>query len=100
MFGDNELVVNQVRNVNVTKNDLLKMYTHKFLDIIEGLYVFNLLSILGNQNKQVDKLATMGAKFDILAEIKELNDKNYVKILVRPLFPDKNVHCKLVESDE
>lgn len=27
-FSDSELVVNQVRNIHVTKNDVLKMYKH------------------------------------------------------------------------
>ena len=42
IFGDSELIVNQVRGIHTTKNDILKSYKHVFWDLIEGLEAFNL----------------------------------------------------------
>ncbi|GLJ07071.1 hypothetical protein SUGI_0057090 [Cryptomeria japonica] len=81
VFGDSELVLNQVRGVNVTKNDVLKMYKYTVWDLIEEFDAFNLLSMPRNQNKEVDKLAALGAQFDILdeAEFAAGNQHKFVK---------------------
>ena len=42
VYGDSELVVNQVRNQNVTKNDFLKSYKLRVWDLLEGFDVFNI----------------------------------------------------------
>ena len=41
VFGDSELIVNQVRGIHTTKNNLLKSYKNVVWDLIEGLEVFN-----------------------------------------------------------
>ena len=61
VYGDSELIVNQVRNVHVTKNDLLKSYKHVVWDLIERFEAFNLQSVPRDQNKHADKLAAIGA---------------------------------------
>ena len=42
VYGDSELVVNQVRNQNTTKNGLLKSYKHRVWDFRKGFNVFNI----------------------------------------------------------
>lgn len=69
VYGDSELIVNQVRNLNVTKNDLLKKYKHRVWGIIEDFDAFNLLSIPRNQNKHADKLVAIESQFDIPTDI-------------------------------
>lgn len=92
VFGDNELVVNQVRGVNVTKNDFLKMYKHRIWDLIEEFDAFNLLSVPRNRNKEADKLVALGAQFDILDEVRNIERQQYVKVVVRPSIPDNSVN--------
>ena len=69
------------------KNILLKSYKHVVWDLIEGLEAFNLQSVLRNQNKQVDRLAAIGAQYDISSEINKDKGKNHVKFIVRPAIP-------------
>ncbi len=45
VYGDSKLVVNQVRNQNITKNGFLKSYKHRVWDFLEGFNAFNIQSI-------------------------------------------------------
>ena len=45
VFGDSELIVNQVRGQHATKNDLLKNYKNMVWDLIEDFEAFNIVSI-------------------------------------------------------
>lgn len=91
VFGDSELVVNQFRNIHVTKNNVLKMYKHRIWDLIEDFHAFNLLSIPRSQNKEVNRLVSLGAQFDIPKELENINRQQYVKVGVRPSILDNNV---------
>lgn len=42
VFRDSELVVNKIRNQNVTKNNLLKSYKHRVWDLLEGFQAFDI----------------------------------------------------------
>ena len=65
VYGDSELVVNQVRNQNITKNGLLKSYKHRVLDFLEGFNAFNIQSIPRKGNRHVDRLGVVGASYDV-----------------------------------
>lgn len=99
-FGDSELVVNQVRNIHVTKNDVLKMYKHRIWDLIEYFDAFNLLSIPRSQNKETNRLVALGAQFDIPKELENIDRQQYVKFFVRPSVLDNNVNWQVFYSDE
>ena len=88
VFGDSELIVNQVRGVHTKKNDLLKSYKHVIWDLIEGLEAFNLQSIPRNRNKHVDRLAAVGAQYDIPTKISKDTKKNHVKVIIRFSVPN------------
>lgn len=92
--------MNQVRNLNAAKNDLLKKYKHRVWDLIEDFNASNILSIPRNQNKHADKLAAIGAQFDIPKEIHKIEARQYVKIVVRPSVPDNNVSWQVFDSNE
>lgn len=77
-YGDSELVINQVRGLYTTKNDLLKSYKHRVWDLIEYFQAFNLLSIPRNLNKHVDRLATIGAQCNIPSDSNNINKHQYV----------------------
>lgn len=72
IFGDSKLVVNQVRNIHVTKNDVFKMYKHRIWDLIESFDAFNLLSIPRSQNKETNRLVAFDAQFDIPKELQNV----------------------------
>ena len=40
VYGDSELIVNQVRGLNAAKNDTLKLYKYRIWDIIEEFFCF------------------------------------------------------------
>ena len=73
VYGDNKLIVKQVRGLNATKNDTLKLYKHRVWDIIEDFSAFNIVSIPRNQNQHTGRLAAIGAQCDILAKISKEN---------------------------
>ena len=65
--------MNQVRGLNTTKNDNLKLYKNWVWDIIEEFSAFNIVSIPRNQNQHTDRLVVVGAQFDIPTEISKKN---------------------------
>ena len=99
VFGDLEFTVNQVRGIHTTKNDLLKSYKHVVWDLIEGLEAFYFQSVPRNQNKQVDRLAAIGAQYDISSEINKDKGKNHVKFIVRPAIPNNVESWQVFDSD-
>lgn len=72
VYGDSELIVNQIRGVNIARNDALKSYRNRVWNIIEEFNAFNLISIPRNQNKHAERLAAIGAHFDIPSDIKNI----------------------------
>ena len=54
VYGDSELVVNQVRNQNITKNGFLGSYKHRVWDFLEGFNAFNIQSIPRKENRHAD----------------------------------------------
>ena len=48
VFGDSELIVNQVKGLHVIDNDTLKSYKNKVWDEIENFDAFNLIVSLEN----------------------------------------------------
>lgn len=69
VFGDSELVINQVRNLNITKNSLLKAYRHRVCDLIEEFQAFNIQVVPRRLNTSVERLVAMGAQYNILEHI-------------------------------
>ena len=65
VYGDSELVVNQVRNQNITKNGLLKFYKYRVWDLLEGFNEFNIQSIPRKGNRHADRLVAIYASYDV-----------------------------------
>ncbi|KAH9327555.1 hypothetical protein KI387_007733, partial [Taxus chinensis] len=70
VFGDSELVANQVRGLNAIKNDLLKNYKSRIWDLMEDFEAFSIVSIPKKENEVVDRLAAVGETFDVVESIK------------------------------
>ena len=79
LYGDNELVVNQVRNHNFTKNGFLKSYRVWYL--LEGFNAFNIQSIPRKENRHANRLATIGASYDVPGNLEEEKQQK-IKVVV------------------
>lgn len=100
MHGDSELVVNQVRGLNAVKNDVLKSYRHRVWDLLEDFDAFNILAIPRHRNQHADRLATVGAQYDIPNSINAVCDQQYIKIIIRPSVLDNNMNWQVFKDDE
>ena len=100
VFGDSELIVNQVRGLNVTKNDTLNNYKHKVWDEIENFDAFNFIVVPKKLNQHADRLAVVGAQFDVARNINKEHVQQHIKIIVRPSIPDNDVNWQVFDSDE
>ena len=99
VYGDSELVVNQVRNQNITKNGLLKSYKHRVWDFLEGFNASNIQSIPRKGNRHADRLAAIGASYDVPGDLEKKKEQK-IRMVVRPAIPDNDIHWQVFESDE
>ena len=96
--GDNELVINQERNQNVTKSNFLKSYKHRVWYFLEGFSAFNIQSIPRRGNKHVDRLAVVAASYDVRRNLED-EKKKKIKVVVRPAVPDNDIDLQVFESN-
>ncbi|KAH9293293.1 hypothetical protein KI387_041504, partial [Taxus chinensis] len=90
VFGDSELIVNQVRGQHATKNDLLRNYKNWVWDLIEDFKAFNIVSISRKKNEAADRLAAFGATFDVVDNIRRGKTRPHMHVIVRPAVLDNN----------
>ena len=70
IYGDFELVVQQVRNNYQVKQDLLKVYRNEVWDMIDNLFVaFNISYIPRDHNQIADSLDLEATHFKIPKQI-------------------------------
>ncbi|KAH9299884.1 hypothetical protein KI387_044107 [Taxus chinensis] len=79
VFGDSELIVNQVKGQHATKNYLLRCYKNRVWDLMEYFEGFGIKSIPRKENQVADRLAAVGAAFDIVESIQQ--DKQIIHFL-------------------
>ncbi|KAH9331946.1 hypothetical protein KI387_004054, partial [Taxus chinensis] len=60
-----------VRGQHATKNDLLKGYKNRMWDLMEDFEGFGIKSIPRKENHAADRLAAVGAAFDIVESIQQ-----------------------------
>lgn len=75
VYGDSELIVNQVRFLHTTKKEILKSYKHRVWDLIEDFQDFNLMFFPRNLNKHAKRLAIVGAQYDIPSDINNTKEQ-------------------------
>ena len=100
MYGDSELVVNQIRCLNAAKNDILKSYRHRVWDLLENFDAFNILVVPRKENQHADRLATVGAQYDIVNSVSAHTDQHHIRIITRPSVPDNDVSWQVFDNDE
>lgn len=91
VFGDSTLVVNQVKDQNITKIYLLKVYKHRVWDLLKDFQAFNIQPILRIKNKHVDRLVVVGTQYDLLENITNKKEQ-HIRLVVRPAMLDNDTN--------
>jgi ribonuclease HI len=97
MFGDVELVVQQIRNAYQAKHPRLRNYRNEVWDLIDNFFsTFNISFIPREDNVVVDSLAVSASQFKVPQPPMAKYD---VEIKYRPSIPDNVKHWKVFEDD-
>ena len=84
VFGDSELVVQQVRNVSQVKQQVLKVYRNEVWDLMDNFFsAFNISFIPRDQNHTTDSLALAATFFKVP---QKLSSGIQLKLGIRLLF--------------
>jgi ribonuclease HI len=96
VFGDSELIIQQVRDLYKVKNVKLKKYRNEVWSLIEQYFpAFNLNHISREINELADSLAIAASNFKVILDVKAAYA---VQIKHRPSIPD-NIKCWQVFED-
>jgi hypothetical protein len=97
VFGDAELIIQQVRNVYQAKYPRLRSYRNEVWDLMDNFFsAFNISFVPREDNTLADSLAVSASLFRIPLPLK-INCG--VKIRYRPSIPDNVKHWKVFEDD-
>jgi ribonuclease HI len=97
VFGDAELVVQQVRNAYQAKHPQLRSYRNEVWDLVDSFFsTFNISFIPREENTLADSLAASASNFKVPLPPKFRYD---VEVKYRPSIPDNVKHWKVFEDD-
>jgi ribonuclease HI len=97
VFGDAELIVNQIRNLYQAKHPRLRTYRNEVWDLIDSSFLaFNISFIPREENTLADSLAVSASNFRVPLPPKLRYD---VEVKYRPSIPDNVKHWKVFEDD-
>jgi ribonuclease HI len=98
VFGDAELIVQQVKNIYQTKHPRLKNYRNEVWDLVNSFFLaFNISFIPREENAPADFQAFSASLFEAPALPA---DRSEVEIRYRPSVPDNVKHWKVFEDDQ
>jgi ribonuclease HI len=90
VFGDVDLVVQQIRNAYQAKNPRLRSYRNEVWDLVDNFFsAFNISFIPREENTMADSLATSASNFKVPLPPKFRYD---VEVNYRPSIPDNIKH--------
>jgi ribonuclease HI len=97
MFGDAELIIQQVKNVYQAKHPRLRSYRNEVWDLIDNFFsAFNISFVPREDNVVADSLAVSASRF----KIPLLSMVKYdVEIKYRPSVPNNVKHWKVFNDD-
>jgi hypothetical protein len=97
VFGDAELIIQQVKNAYRAKHPRLKSYRNEVWDLMDNLFLaFNISFIPREENTLADSLAISASLFRIPLIPKI---KCRVEIIYRPSIPENIKHWKVFEDN-
>jgi ribonuclease HI len=98
VFGDSELVVQQIRKKYKTQHPRMRSYRNHVWDLIDNLFdAFCITAIPREQNQQADALATAASTLRP-PPLPKL--KHEVEMRFRPSIPDNVRHWQVFEDDQ
>jgi ribonuclease HI len=98
MFGDTELIVNQIINLYQSRHPKLRTYRKEVWDLIDNFFLaFNISFIPREENTITDSLASSPIHFRIPPQPKLRYD---VKVRYRPFVPNNIKYWKVFEQDQ
>ena len=89
IYGESELIINQVKGSYQAKHQRLRSYINMVLDLLESLKKYHFSSIPRKQNAITDALVVSSSVFKILAY---LNKKYEIEIKHGPIIPNNVDH--------
>jgi hypothetical protein len=97
VFGDSEMIIQQVKNIYQVKYPKLRSYRNKVWDIIEKKFTaFNVTFILRNLNQLDDSLAASASAFRAPCELKA---SYVIQVRYRPSILDNIKHWQVFQDD-
>jgi ribonuclease HI len=97
VFGDVELVVQQIINAYQAKNPRLRSYRNEVWDLVDSFFLaFNISFVPREKNTVADSLATSAGNFKVPLLPKFRYD---VEVKYRPSIPDNVKHWKVFKDD-
>jgi hypothetical protein len=97
VFGDAELIIQQVKNVYQAKHPQLKRYRNEVWDLIDNFfYAFNIVFVPRKENTSADSLVVSASLFRIPLPPKIHGE---VEVRYRPSILDNIKHWKVFEDD-
>ena len=97
VFGNEELVVQQIRNAYQAKHPRLRSYRNEVWDLVDSFFsAFNISFIPREKNTVAYSLATSASNFKVPLPPKFRYD---VEVKYRPSIPDNVKHWKVFEDD-
>jgi ribonuclease HI len=97
VFGDAELIVQQIRNIYQAKHPRLRSYRNEVWDLVDSFFsAFNISFIPREENVMADSLAISTSNFRVPLPPKLRYD---VEVRYRPSVPDNIKYWKVFEDD-
>ena len=97
VFGDDELIVHQIKNLYQAKHPRLRTYRNEVWDLVDSFFLaFNISFIPREENTMDDSLAISASNFRVPFPPKL---KYNVEVKYRPSIPNNVKHWKVFEDD-
>jgi ribonuclease HI len=97
VFGDAELIIQQIRNTYQAKHPWLRIYLNELWDLIDSFFLaFNILFVPIEENVMADSLVVSTSNFTVPLPPKFRHD---IEVKYRPSIPDNVKHWKVFEDD-
>ena len=97
IFGDSELVINQVNDSYQTKHPRMRAYRNEVWDMFKNFFTEHTVQVIPrHENAVADSLVTTVGKFEAPTARKR---KYKVDIVTRPSIPDNTKYWKVFEDD-
>lgn len=86
VFGDSQIIVDQVRKRIHCNSPCLVRYQHEVWSLIDSFDYFNITYIPQGKNQDADLMAVMASK--LFPNLRLNKNKYYVELIFRPSVPD------------